>query len=134
MQWQKDNYLITNDRNRVDIDTLERWLRASYWGAERPRSVIEASVANSVCFSLLEGDTPIGFARVVTDTVTFAWIADVVIDEAYRGRGLGTWLMACVMEHPSVANTSRQLLRTLDAHGLYEKLGFERAECMTRTL
>jgi len=128
MRWtQQDRYLVTDDPAPLDFDFIERMLRASYWAAERPRDVIERSWLSpaSVPFSLWDGDRMIGMARAVTDRLTFSWIADVMIDPDYRGRGLGQFLMRCVVEHPDVRVT-KLLLGTRDAHAFYAKLGFER--------
>ena len=107
-------------------------LRTTYWVAEGPRSVIEAAARSSHNFSMRDRDRQVAYARVVSDGCTFAWIADVIVAPEVRGRGLGVWLMECVMEHPSVAGTTQQLLRTQDAHGLYRRFGFEVCECKVR--
>lgn len=117
-------YEITTDTSRVDVDAVARWLGASYWAEHRPRRVIERSIANSLCFSAWDGDRPAGFARVVTDRATFAWICDVVVDPADRGRGLGKRLVEAILEHPDLVGLRRFLLATLDAHGLYTQYGF----------
>lgn len=132
MEWQKNEYLMSDDPHAVDVDFVERMLRTSYWAPHRERSVIERSLETSVPFSVFHGRRQIAFARVVSDVVTFAWIADVIVDPQYRGGGIGKWLMERIMEHPSVAETSQQLLRTADAHGLYMRYGFEIADCMAR--
>ncbi len=133
MQWRKDNYLISDDTNRVDLDVVEALLRTSYWAADRPRAVMAAGIGNSTCFVLLHDNQQVGFARVISDRATFAWIADVIIAPAHRGRGLGKWLMECVLAHPCTAGVRAQVLATRDAHGLYERYGFERCELMRRT-
>jgi len=132
MEWRKGDFRITDDPRAVDVDFVERMLRISYWAPERPRETIEHTLGTSIPLSLLRDDVQIGFARVVSDEMTFAWICDLIIDPAHRGDGLGKWFMECIMEHPAVAGTSQQLLRTSDAHGLYAKYGFEISECMTR--
>ncbi|MBC8330401.1 MAG: GNAT family N-acetyltransferase [Anaerolineae bacterium] len=132
MQWQRENFIISDEHSAVDLDFVEAMLRSSYWAPDRPRPVIEAAIQGSIPFSLFDGTLPIGFARAVTDNATFAWIADVMITPAYRGQGLGQWLIQCVLEHPSIASTATQLLRTRDAHRLYEKFGFEVVESMGR--
>jgi GNAT superfamily N-acetyltransferase len=129
MKWTRDNFWISDDHRDADIEFIIAELHRSYWAAERSRETIEKSVSNSVMFSLYDNDRPVGFARVVTDWTTFAWLCDVWICEAYRGRGLGVWLMKCLLEHPSTAVT-RNLLATRDAHGLYEKFGFRTKDCM----
>ena len=132
MEWSRSRYTITDNPVAVDVDFVERMLRTSYWASERPRVTIERTLETSVPLSLFRDDQQIGFARVVSDEVTFAWICDLIIDPACRGMGLGKWFMECIMEHPAVAGTSQQLLRTSDAHGLYAKYGFEISDCMTR--
>jgi GNAT superfamily N-acetyltransferase len=132
MKWFKSDFSISDDPAAVDVDFVERMLRTSYWASRRERSVIERSLQTSVPLSVFHGGRQVAFARIVSDLVTFAWIADVIVDPQYRGRGIGTWLMERVMEHPAVVGTSQQLLRTNDAHGLYAKYGFENAECMAR--
>jgi GNAT superfamily N-acetyltransferase len=132
MKWTKNPFKITDDPGAVDVDFVERMLRTSYWASERPRDVIERTLETSTVLSLFRDDQQIGFARVVSDEVTFAWICDLIIDPACRGDGLGKWFMECIMEHRAVAGTSQQLLRTSDAHELYAKYGFVISECMTR--
>ena len=132
MEWKRGPFRITDDPLDVDADFVERMLRSSYWAPERSRGVIERTLETSVPLSLLRDGQQIGFARIVSDDVTFAWICDLIIDPTCRGDGLGKWFMECIMEHPAVAGTSQQLLRTSDAHGLYAKYGFEISECMTR--
>jgi GNAT superfamily N-acetyltransferase len=133
MNIENAEFLISTDPERLDLNFLCRSLNATYWAQGRPHEVIRASVRNSLCFGVYQKETTeqIGFARVVTDQVTFSWVCDVLIDERYRGRGLGKWLMACVVSHPHVKNTT-SLLATRDAHGLYEKFGYQRSEGMRR--
>ncbi len=128
---ERDGFSISNDRNRLDLDFIVEALQSTYWAEHRSRETIRQSIERSLCFGLYENDQQVGFARVVTDGCTFSWIGDVVIAAEYRGRGLGTWLMECLIAHPEVAPTM-QLLATRDAHGLYEKFGFNRREVMSR--
>ncbi|MFD2614192.1 GNAT family N-acetyltransferase [Paenibacillus gansuensis] len=132
MEWKKGMYKISDASDALDLDFICRELSKSYWAGERVRSSIVESIRNSLCFGLYDAlGKQVGFARVVTDKVVFSWICDVIIHEDYRGRGLGKWLMSCVLEHPDVKNT-KQRLATRDAHGLYEKFGFQTDEMMTR--
>ncbi len=131
MKWTKGDFWITDDTTALNVDFVATALNTTYWAQDRPRDVIEKSLQNSVVFSLFEDDRQIGFTRTVTDNATFAWICDVYVHPDYRGRGLGKWLMACVLEHPS-AQVRINLLATRDAHGLYEQFDFERKECMIR--
>lgn len=131
MQCERNGYQISDDPGRLDLNVICRLLGGSYWAAGRSRETIECSIRNSIPFGLYRGAKQVGFARAVTDSATFTWVCDVIIDPDHRAAGLGKWLMECLLAHPSVANT-RLMLRTRDAHTLYEPFGFERAECMIR--
>ena len=123
---RKDGYLITTDRSRFDKDAVHDFLsNEAYWSRGVPRAVFEKAVERSLCFGLLEGTHQVGFARVVTDGATFAWLCDVFIVEDHRGRGLGGWLIASVLEHPDMQGLRRIVLATRDAHALYRRNGFE---------
>src|ERR1051326_5809237 len=114
MEWRREEFWLTDERERLDMGDGCAAIQGSYWGTRRPRALIEESFRNSLCFGLFDGERQIGFCRVVTDKVVFAWFCDVWIDPASRGHGLGSWMMACVMEHPHVVRT-RQVLITRDA-------------------
>src|SRR6185436_17158270 len=101
--------------------------------ADRPRSVIEQSIANSVCLGLFQEDRQIGFARAVTDCATFTWICDVIVDPACRRRGLGKWMVEILIEHP-LLQTRSQVLATRDAHALYDRFGFKSTEFLRRQI
>jgi GNAT superfamily N-acetyltransferase len=118
-------YEISDDPARLDLDVVERLLHETYWAWDRPRAIIEKSIANSLCVGAYLQGTQVGFARAVTDGVTFAWICDVVLDQAHRGTGLGKALAEAIVNHPKIVDV-RQVLATRDAHTLYEKFGFER--------
>ena len=119
-----DGYTVTTDPDRIDLDAVWGFLRESYWSPGIERETVAHGVANSMPFSLLGPDgTQAGFARVVTDRTRFAWLADVFVLQAHRGRGLGVWLVETVLSHPELAGV-RMLLATADAHGLYERFGF----------
>jgi N-acetylglutamate synthase-like GNAT family acetyltransferase len=124
MIWKKDNYTISSERKHVDIDTLHDMLRSSYWAKNRSRKAVEKSVETSLCFSLLKGEEQIGFVRVLTDTMAYAIILDMIIREEFRGQGLGKWLMQCICDHPEV-KPLRQVLWTGDADDFYRQTGFE---------
>jgi GNAT superfamily N-acetyltransferase len=132
MEWTKNAYRINDDKNELDLYYVVPALQESYWAQGRPREAIEASIANSTCLGLYEGQRQIGFARAVTDRCTFAWICDVIVHPEYRGAGLGKWLTDCLCEHPDVVDCEQQVLRTRDAHGLYEQFGFRVVEAMLR--
>ena len=117
-------YRITDVPSAVDLDVVHAFLVGSYWARGIPRATVARAIANSLCFTLLEGDAQIGFARAVTDHATFAYLADVFVLESARGRGLGRWLVETAMAHPDVQGLRRWLLVTRDAQGLYLKSGF----------
>lgn len=118
------NYTISTDKNKLDIPFIHAFLSSSYWAEEIPIEVVERAVAGSLCFGVYENDNQVGFARMVTDKATFAYLADVFIDEAYRGRGLSKWLVGTILAHPELQGLRRILLATRDAHGLYAQFGF----------
>jgi len=124
----RDQFLISTDHSRLDIDAIHAYLTRSYWAAGIPRDVVERSIRGSLCFGLFAGTAQIGFARVITDCATFAYLADVYVLEDYRGRGLAKWLMSVVVSHPDLQGLRRFMLATRDAHGLYEQYGFKRLE------
>ncbi len=117
-------YEITSDASRFDIDAIHAYLTRSYWSAGVPRAVVERAVANSLGFAVLHGESQVGFARVVTDRATFAYLADVYILEEHRGRGLSKRLMETIIAHPDLQGLRRMILATRDAHGLYAQFGF----------
>jgi GNAT superfamily N-acetyltransferase len=121
-----DAFEISTDKGRLDLDRVEQFLRASYWASGRPRSLIERSIANSLCVGVYRRSDglQVGFCRIVTDYATFGWLADVFIDGQFRGRKLGERMLAALISLPEVAGL-RLVLATRDAHSLYEKVGFE---------
>jgi GNAT superfamily N-acetyltransferase len=125
MIWRQGEYFITDDPRQANLDAIYRWLSTSYWAADRSKATIQQSLAHSICFSMYKGETPVGFARAVTDYATMAWIGDVIIDPAYRGQGLGKWLMATIVADERLQPLAL-ILSTRDAHTLYEKYGFVR--------
>ena len=124
-------YRFTSDRSDVDRDTVHRWLsEESYWARGRTRAVQDAAIDASLCFGVLERTSgrQVAFARVVTDGAAFAWLCDVFVDDAVRGQGVGTALVAGVVAHLDAMALPRVVLATADAHGLYERFGFTRTE------
>lgn len=132
MDWQRGEYVLTDDKSRLDLEVVCALLNATYWAADRPRNLIEKSIQHSICFGLFRGSEQVGFTRAVTDYSTFAWICDVIIAPEHRGRSLGKWMVECVLAHPDL-KTSTLVLRTRDAHSLYERFGFERTEYLRRS-
>jgi GNAT superfamily N-acetyltransferase len=124
MEWKKDNFTISDDSARLDIDAICGFLSRSYWADKRPRAVIERSIQHSLNFGMYDDEKQIGFTRVVTDFAVFAYICDVFIDEEYRGHALGKWMMETILAHPELQGLRRWCLVTRDAHGLYSQFGF----------
>jgi GNAT superfamily N-acetyltransferase len=124
-EWRSDaGYVISTDQARLDRQAIWRYLRTAYWSPGIARERVERAIENSLTFGLFAPDgAQAGFARLVTDTTSFAWLADVFVLEEHRGRGLGVWLVQTAVTHPSVAEL-RIVLGTRDAHGLYERFGF----------
>ena len=122
---QRGEFMVSSDPARLDLEVIHRFLYHSYWSPGIPRDQVEKAVRNSLCFGLYAGAEQIGFARVVTDYTSMAYVADVFVLAAHRGRGLATWMMHCVATCPSLSSVRMWLLATRDAHGLYRKVGFE---------
>lgn len=121
---ERGEYRITSDPDAVDLDAVHAFLTTAYWAAGIPREVVARAVQGSIPFSLFHQDRQIGFARVVTDRATYAYLADVYVIEAYRGRGHGRWLIEVLMSHPDLQGLRRLGLVTRDAHELYRPYGF----------
>jgi GNAT superfamily N-acetyltransferase len=120
----RDNFRVTTDVAQMDIDAIHAYLTRSYWAEGISKELMARAMAGSLNFGLLDGARQIGFARVITDRATFAYLCDVYVLEEYQGRGLGTWMMQELMTHPELQGLRRFGLVTRDAHGLYEKCGF----------
>jgi len=116
--------VLSTDRERLDLDVIHGFLTACYWAKGIPRETVARSIENSLCFGIYSGNQQAGFARVISDFATYAYIADVFVVDAFRGRGLGKWLMECITRHPQLQGLRRWSLATRDAHGLYAKSGF----------
>jgi GNAT superfamily N-acetyltransferase len=117
-------YRISTEAGAMDVDAIHAYLSGSYWSPGIPRAVVASAIGGSLCFGLFHTERQVGFARVITDRATFAYLCDVYVLEDHRGRGLATWLMETVIAHPHLQGLRRFLLATRDAHGLYEKFGF----------
>lgn len=125
MDWKKDEFAISTDKARLQFDVIQKYLSdESYWAASRTPEQTRTAIENSLCFGLYEGDRQIGFARVVSDFATFAYLGDVFVLTGFRGRGLSKWLMDVIVSHPDLQGLRRWVLATRDAHGLYEQYGF----------
>jgi GNAT superfamily N-acetyltransferase len=136
----KGKYWITTDPQKLDLDAIHAFLSRSFWAEGIPKDTVSKAMANSLCFGLFDGAAPlsegsgrperirgaqVGFARVVTDRATFAYLCDVYVLETHRGHGLGKWLIETVMAHPDLQGLRRFQLVTRDAHGLYSRHGFQ---------
>ena len=117
--------VVDDDPARLDMDVIHGFLTDAYWSQGIPREVVERAVRNSLCFGLYDGERQVGFARVVTDRATFAYLADVFVLESHRGRGLSKLLVAEILGHPSLQGLRRWVLATRDAHSLYAQYGFK---------
>jgi len=124
-EWKRNEYLISTDRSKIDLDMLHDFLSQTYWAEGIPKDIVSKSVENSLCFGVYHEEKLIGFARVISDFATFAYLGDVFILPAHRGRGLSKWLMEIIIQHPQLRRLRRFTLATRDAHGLYAQYGFK---------
>ncbi len=125
MEYRRGKFLISTSRERLSLDVVHGFLTNCYWAKGIPREVVARSIENALCFGIYDGEgAQIGFARVISDFATIAYVCDVFVLETHRGRGLGKWLMQCITEYPALQNLRRWILTTRDAHGLYSQFGF----------
>lgn len=122
--WHRAPFEISTDKARLDVALIHENLARSYWSSGIQREVVERAIANSVCFGAYHACEQVGFARVVSDCATFAYLCDVFVVAAWRGRGISKFLMECVKAHPDLQRLRRWMLATRDAHGLYAQFGF----------
>lgn len=118
------SYELSTDKSRLDIDIIHSYLRESYWSPGVTRAVVERAIEGSLCFGVYRNSDQVGFARVITDKATFAYLADVFILEPHRGQGLSKRLIQFILDQPELQGLRRILLATRDAHGLYAQYGF----------
>ena len=124
--WRKGEFEISTDRRRLDRELIHDFLsRKSYWAQDRSLEIVNRSIEHSLNFGIYRGPQQVGFARVVTDYATFAWLADVFVLDEYRGHGLGKWLIEVILAHPQLQGFRRWALATKDAHELYRRFGFD---------
>ncbi len=124
IETHRDQFTISTDPAKLDVDAIADMLTRAYWAKGRTRDVIARYLQHSLTFGVYDGERQIGLARVVSDYTTFAWLCDVFIHEDYRGRGLSKWLMETIHSHPDLQGLRRWLLATRDAHGLYKQFGW----------
>jgi GNAT superfamily N-acetyltransferase len=123
-EWKKNNYLISTDKSKINIDVVHDFLTQSYWAEGIPKETVSRSIESSLCFGLYHNKELVGFARVISDLATFAYLGDVFIIPSHQGKGLSKWLMEIIMNHPELQGLRRFTLATRDAHGLYTQFGF----------
>lgn len=128
METQYNGFEISDEKSRLQIDAIHNWLKDAYWCKGIPKKVISASIDKSLCFGIYKNDHQVGYARVVTDEATFAWLCDVFIDPNCRGQNLSKELMKFILKHPALQSLRRICLGTKDAHKLYEQFGFKVTE------
>jgi len=122
---RRGEFLISTDPARLDLNVIHEFLTNCYWAKGIPRDLVARSIEHALCFGVYDGNrAQVAFARVISDFGTIAYIGDVFVLETFRGRGLGKWLMECIMSHPALQNLRRWILTTRDAHGLYSQVGF----------
>jgi GNAT superfamily N-acetyltransferase len=121
----RGEYVISTDRSRIDVAAVHAFLSRSYWSPGIPEDTVRRGIAGALCFGIYHGRAQVGFARVITDQATYAYLADVYVLEEHRGRGLATWLMEVIMSRRELQGLRRFALSTRDAHALYRRFGFE---------
>src|SRR5258708_13576084 len=131
-EWRRGEYFISTDKSKLDLAVVHGFLTTSYWAAGIHLEIVKKSIEHSLSFGVYKGEQQVGYARVITDYATFAYIGDVFILEEFRGRGLSKWLMEVIADHPELQGLRRWLLLTRNAHGLYEKTGFVRPRTAER--
>jgi GNAT superfamily N-acetyltransferase len=125
MEYRLGEFVISTSRERLNVDVVHEFLTNCYWAKGIPREVVARSIEHALCFGIYDEEgAQVGFARVISDFATIAYVGDVFVLETHRGRGLGKWLMQCITEHPALQNLRRWILTTRDAHGLYSQFGF----------
>lgn len=124
-EWQKDMYLVSTDTEKLDVEAIHRYLTRSTWAKGIDLDIVSASIENSLNFGVYHNEIQIGFARLITDYATFAYLCDVYVLEEYQGEGIGRWVMECIHLHPVFEKLRRIMLFTTTAPWLYEKLGYE---------
>jgi GNAT superfamily N-acetyltransferase len=127
-EWRRGEYFISTDKRLLDLQAIHSFLTASYWAQGIPFETVKRSIEHSLNFGVYKGEKQVGFARVITDYATYAYIGDVYILEEYRGQGLSKWLMQMVADHPELQGLRRWSLLTRDAHGLYRQTGFAESQ------
>lgn len=121
---KRGSLVLSTDRGRIDVGAVLEMLLVSHWGGGLTRDRLERAIENSICVGVYEGAPQLGFARIVTDLATYAYLTDVIVAESARGRGIGSWMVEAILGHPDLGGLRRVALFTRDATGLYERFGF----------
>jgi GNAT superfamily N-acetyltransferase len=124
VEHRRGEFLISTDQVRLNINLIHDFLTHCYWAKGISREIVAQSIGASLCFGVYHDQAQVGFARVVSDFATVAYLGDVFVLESHRGRGLSKWMMECIVQHPALQNLRRWILLTRDAHALYSKFGF----------
>ncbi len=125
MKWQRENFTISTDKNLLQIEVIHKFLSTeSYWAKDRSLEKTQIAIKNSLCFGVYHEEKQIGFARVISDFATFAYIGDVFILQEFRGNSLSKWLMEVMISHKDLQDLRRWILATKDAHKLYQQFEF----------
>lgn len=124
-EWRENSYLVSTDREKLDVQAIHQYLTRSTWAKGIDFETVDTSIENSLNFGIYHNQSQIGFARLITDYATFAYLCDVYILEEYQGDGLGRWLMECIHNHPVIERFRRIMLFTTTAPWIYEKFGYE---------
>lgn len=124
-KYEKKNYLISTDKRILQPKVIHNFLTNCYWSKGITYDAVKKKIKHSYCFGIYHKKKQVGFCRIITDFISFAYLLDVFVIEEYRGRGLSKWLMECVMSNPVLGKCKSWMLKTADAHGLYEKYGFK---------
>jgi GNAT superfamily N-acetyltransferase len=132
LEQRRGEFLLSTDPARLDVGLIHSFLTDCYWAKGIPLEIVARSIENSLCFGIYGNDQQVGFARVISDFSTYAYVGDVFILEPFRGHGLGKWIMQAIMQHPRLQGLRRWSLVTRDGHGLYAQLGFTHLESPDR--
>ena len=124
-EFKKDEYIISTDHSKLQFDAIHDFLRTTYWAKNIAFEKVKKATENSFCFGMYHENKQMGFARVITDYTSFAYLADVYILEEHRGKGLSKWMMQVILDYPDFKGLRKWVLRTADAHSLYSRFGFK---------
>jgi GNAT superfamily N-acetyltransferase len=133
-KWERGSATVSTDRDRLDLVIVHEFLTTAYWSPGVSAETVRRSIEHSIPFGVFEHDRQVGFARVISDRTTFAYLADVFVVPESRGQGLARFLLECILAHPDLQQVRRWALFTRDAHGLYERVGFERGQMLDRLM